>query len=392
MRIVFILPGRGGGGGSHSVVQEALGLHRMGLDVAVATTTDSYAGFRLNYPELDRAFPVPLYRDDAELAGVLAGFDIAVATTAPSANQLAAVLAGMEGPSPKPAYYIQDYEPLFFTPGTAEWTAARASYAALPGALLMAKTDWLRHIVRENHGRPVVKVSPSLDHQTYHPDLRERGEGITISAMIRPRTPRRAPRRTARVLERLAATLPPEHKLLAFGCEPSELDREGLRLSSRIQHAGVLSRRQMAAVLRDSDLFLDLSDYQAFGRTGLEGMACGCIPVLPVFGGAAEYARHQENAYLIDTRGDEACLEAVDSFLDNGPDSRARMRSAALATALNYSVERTALSEYEAFRAFLGTGRPVVLETAPEQPSPEPPTMEPPAPVSPEAVGTAAPT
>lgn len=384
MRIVFVLPGRGGGGGSHSVVQESIGLRRMGLDVALATTRGSYAGFQLNYPELDRSLPVPLFQDAQELSAVLAGADLAVATTAPSANLLAEALTAMEERRPRAGYYIQDYEPLFFTPGTPEWTAARASYTVLTDALLMAKTDWLCRLVQANHGRPVVKVSPSIDHETYHPDLRERGPGVTISAMIRPRTPRRAPRRTVRVLNRLAAQLPAEHALISFGCEASELEREGLMLDSRVEHGGVLSRRQVAAVLRSSDLFLDLSDYQAFGRTGLEGMACGCVPVLPLFGGGDEYARHRENAYVVDTRDDDAILSVVSDFVGDSAETRSQMRSSAMATALAYSVERAAFSEYEAFRRFLGKGGRIapatvaepaeaeapVAEAAPEEPSP----------------------
>ncbi len=36
MRVLFILPGEGGGGGSHSVVQESHGLMRLGAEVALA--------------------------------------------------------------------------------------------------------------------------------------------------------------------------------------------------------------------------------------------------------------------------------------------------------------------------------------------------------------------
>jgi glycosyltransferase involved in cell wall biosynthesis len=353
MRVTFILPGRGGGGGAHSVVQEAGGLQRLGVDVAIATTAETYPAFRLNYPELDRSIRLPLFRDDQELGAVLAQTDLAVATTAPSAVQLATVLKGMKAERPRAAYYVQDYEPLFFTPGTPQWTEARDSYSALPGALLFAKTDWLCAMVQDNHGGSLVKVAPSIDHQTYHPDLAARRETVTISAMIRPKTLRRAPRRHVRILERLGAMVGADVNLVSFGCEAGELAAEGLKLSARIAHRGVLSRRQVAAVLRDSDLFLDLSDYQAFGRTGLEGMACGCVPVLPVFGGATEYARHGENAYLVDTRSDEAILAAVSAYLSNGPAVRRDMRIAALGTALDYSVERAAFSEYMAFRRYL---------------------------------------
>jgi glycosyltransferase involved in cell wall biosynthesis len=356
MRVIFVLPGRGGGGGAHSVVQEALGLQKLGIEVAVATSHSSYAIFRKTYPDLDaNQIPVPVIGEDSELAGIIEGFDLAIATTAPSANLLAMVLPHVpESRRPRAGYYIQDYEPLFFTPGTPEWEAARASYNALPDALLMAKTDWLCSIVHQNHNRRVTKVSPSLDHSIYHPEAWRGADPIVISAMIRPKTPRRAPRRTIRILERIAAEFGDRVRVTSFGCERADLERHGLRLSPAVHHSGVLSRHQVAATLRTSHLFLDLSDFQAFGRTGLEGMACGCVPVLPVLGGANEYARHRRNAFLVDTRSDEAILEAVREYLANSPAIRKQMREAGIATALDYSIERAAFSEYQAFDAFLG--------------------------------------
>jgi len=356
MRVIFVLPGRGGGGGSHSVVQETLGLQKLGVDVAIAASQDSYSVFRSTYPELEQnRIPVPLFRDDKELRERIEGYDLAVATTAPSANQLAAALGGVpENRRPRAAYYIQDYEPLFFTPGTPEWTASRASYSVLTDGLLMAKTDWLCSTVHENHNRKVVKVSPSIDHSIYHPGARPQSDKLTITAMIRPKTPRRAPRRTVRILERLAADFGDQVRVSSFGCDRADLDLNGLRLSSGIEHAGILSRRQVAATLSSSDLFLDLSDFQAFGRTGLEGMACGCVPVLPVFGGAWEYARHRENAFLVDPRSDDAILEAVHEYVSNNESIRKQMRHAAISTALDYSIERAAFSEFEAFSEFLG--------------------------------------
>lgn len=354
MRIIFILPGRGGGGGAHSVIQESRGLQQLGVEIEIATTTDTYKAFRLNYPELEQLrIPVPLFEDAAELAAAIQGCDLAVATTAQSAHRLAAALASMGGARPQAAYYIQDYEPLFFTPGTPEWTAARSSYTVLPDVLMIAKTEWLCSIVHENHNRQVVKVSASLDHDLYHPTERAVSQQVSISAMIRPKTPRRAPRRTVRILERLVSTFGDRVQLTAFGCDQPELEQSGLKLSNQIEKAGVLSRAQVAEVLRTSDLFLDLSDFQAFGRTGLESMACGCVPVLPVFGAAGEYARHRENAYLVDPRSDEAILEIVSEHLAASAATRAAMRRRAIVTGLDYSIERAAFSEYEAFSSYL---------------------------------------
>lgn len=356
MRVVFILPGRGGGGGAHSVVQEALGLRRMGLEVTVASTRAEHGAFRSHYPELERTgVRNPVFDDTASLKAALADHDLAIATTAPSAHLLAQALEEMPaGARPRPGYYVQDYEPLFFRPGTEEWRAARSSYTVNAGALLMAKTDWLCAMVDENHNVGVERVQASVDHGVYFPDLREAREGVTISAMIRPKTPRRAPKRTVRILERLAAEFGADLRVTSFGCDRADLDADGLKLSAAVEHLGVLSRAQVASTLRATDLFLDLSDYQAFGRTGLEGMACGCVPVLPLFGGAAEYAQNRQNAFVVDTRSDEAVLGAVREFMADDSAARAKMRMNALETAHRYSIETAAFSEYKVFSAYLG--------------------------------------
>ena len=350
MKIIFVLPGRGGGGGTHSVVQETLGLHRIGISASIATTTETAGAFGLLYPELEAAGLKALEFEGSDgLAAVIAGSDMVIATTAASAQLLADSLRrlGSEGGRvPRPAYYIQDYEPLFFAPGSAAWKAAWSSYSALPDALLFAKTSWLCEMVASNHGLKVQKVRASLDHDLYYPDMGiSRSGPVRIAAMIRASTPRRAPHRTARIMARLAEVHGDRVVLTSFGSQPDELQRRGLELSHRIDHRGVLDRGQVADVLRASDLFLDLSDYQAFGRTALEGMACSCVPVLPLFGGASEYAKDRWNGFVVDTRSDEAIMAAVADFLTCSPESRNDLRHNALSTALTYSVAQSAYSE-----------------------------------------------
>ena len=51
--------------------------------------------------------------------------------------------------------------------------------------------------------------------------------------------------------------------------------------------------------MRRCDVFIDASAYQAFGRSGLEAMACGAVPVLPALGGVHEYALDDENAMVL---------------------------------------------------------------------------------------------
>lgn len=355
---VFVLPSSGGGGGSHSVVQECRGLALFGADATVATSSAHFDRMAATYPELMAAAPPRLraYHDAAGLAALLGQADLAVATTFASVYLLRDALDAMPGRKPRAAYYIQDYEPLFHAPGTERWQRARDSYAAIKGALLFAKTRWLQEIVERNARLAVARVAPSLDREIYYPGPLHRGGGeIVISAMLRPRTPRRAPWRTVRILERLGQHFGERVRLVTFGSSRDELEEFGIRPSRAIEVYGSLSRAEVAAILRESDLFLDLSDYQAFGRTGLEAMASACVPVLPALGGAAEFARAWSNAIVVDTTNEDAIFDEVAAYLRLDAAARTEMRVAAIRTSLNYSIEAAALSEWELFSRFLAS-------------------------------------
>ena len=115
------------------------------------------------------------------------------------------------------------------------------------------------------------------------------------------------------------------------------------------ENRGILKRLEVAALLREADVFVDLSDYQAFGRTGLEAMACGCATVLPACGGVDEYAVAGVNALLVDTASFEETTAAVARLVgDRG--LRERLAERALETAARYSVIRASLSELSVFR------------------------------------------
>lgn len=359
MKVLFYLPSKGGGGGAHSVVQECMGMRRFGVDATLVVLKGGTGAFKASYPDLDaRGVRVVGADGAADLAELLGDQDIAVATTFESVH----VLKGaMDRATRKPiaGYYVQDYEPLFCAPGTSAWTRAVSSYTAIPDAVLFAKTDWLCDMVRANTGVSVNRVLASIDHSVYYPGRRESDEAIVISAMIRPKTRRRAPIRTARILEKLSGMLGKSVELVVFGASDKDITEAGITLGGGVENRGVLSRNEVAAVLRASSMFLDLSDFQAFGRTGLEAMASGCVPLLPLFGGADEYADSWRNAIVVDTRSDDEVLKAIKLFVEMPPAARAAMRAAGIEKALQYTIERAAYSEVQLFERALGAQRRV---------------------------------
>ncbi|MFW2831523.1 glycosyltransferase [Sphingomonas sp. ID0503] len=357
LSIGFVLPASGGGGGANSIVQEALGLSRWGCAVSIFVNSGNAATFQRNYPELlTAAVQIREFDNAAALGAMIGTVQIACATTALSVQLLRsameAVPKGVQ--PPQPAYYVQDYEPLFFDHGTPSWSEAFASYTLIPGMRMFAKTDWICAMVEQNHGTRVSRVQASIDHEIYYPDYsRPTGGPLVIAAMVRPKTRRRAPFRTARILNWLAREYPDLVHIEVFGCSDEDLKLAGVALPEAAVNHGQLRRTQVPQVLRRSDMFLDLSDYQAFGRTGLEAMSSGCIPVVPVLGGSSEYAVDGKNAFVVDTRSDEAVKAALRAFIAMSIEGRHEMKMAGIETAMAFSIDRAVSSELALFESML---------------------------------------
>jgi glycosyltransferase involved in cell wall biosynthesis len=109
---------------------------------------------------------------------------------------------------------------------------------------------------------------------------------------------------------------------------------------------GILNREGVAKLMRESSLFIDASTYQAFGRTGLEAMACRCATILPSEGGVSEYALDGVNTLLAapDDAGD--VLRQVRRYLTE-PQLYQNIVQEALKTASRYSIDRACLSELQ---------------------------------------------
>jgi GT2 family glycosyltransferase/glycosyltransferase involved in cell wall biosynthesis len=377
LSVVFLLPGlaHGGSGGAHSIYQEVRGLRDLGIPARIMLPAWDRARAAAIYDDAEDLFQT--FADEEDLAAKTADADVISATHHKSVALLQAIRARRS--DFLPAYYVQDYEPFFTVPYIAQ--EAIASYTALPDMLLFAKSHWLCNVVAERHGLYVAKVEPSIDRDVFYPaarvvahaahdggvsagdvdanaasrngsDSAERTEPgvLRVAAMLRPRTARRQPLATVAVLKRLLEELPGKARVTTFGCYADEL-REILPDAEEgilEHHRGVLGRSEVAAVLRESDVFLDMSVYQAFGRTALEAMACGATAVLPNVGGAWEFVEHGANALAVDTLGSDGALAALRSLAADAG-LLARLRTGALNTAAHHSIARAALSEYLLF-------------------------------------------
>lgn len=343
-RIVFLLPVKGGGGGAHSVVQEASAMRAMGFDAVVAVPNKVLQKYLNDYSELPdvKGLFTPFF--EKNLLDIARDASVVIATVFHSVR----LLSQIKGANPNivPAYYIQDYEPWFFDEGTAEYQEALSSYNAVPGFVRFAKTRWLCEKVDEWHEGVTHRVMPSIDHQIYYPTpspSTTKGP-LVVAAMVRPETPRRGAARTMQLLRGLANRYGEEVRVDIFGCSREDIKVHELDQDFHFTNHGEIKQTEVARILAEADVFLDLSDYQAFGRTAAEAMACGCVPVITRRGGADEFVKDRENGYLVDVNDEADTLGILDEAIDDRH-VLSSMRTAAIQTVSRYSKVSAALSE-----------------------------------------------
>ena len=340
---LFLAPFEGSGGGMHSIVQEVAAMQRLGFRAKIASPIELQEHYLSGQTDPNHFW---FYHNSDELLSE--AFKVLIATYFVSVDLLEELW--LKDPSILCGYYVQDYEPWFFHGGT-EWERrAYRSYGRIPGMIHFAKTQFLCETLKERHGLDCHLIEPSLDHTVFKsPGEEEKVSPPLVVAMIRPKTPWRQPQKTLSVLGKLKKQMGTNISITTFGCDRDELFTIQPEEPFQFTHLGVLSGEEVAALFRRASIFLDLSVYQGFGRTGLEAMASGCVPILPENSGPSTYAVQRQNALLINT-GDEKA--AVDAAMDLLKDPRLwrKLAQAGLVTAKSFSPEVTALSQVLLFR------------------------------------------
>ncbi len=315
-RVAFILPIAEPGGGGHVVMQEAAAMLRMGVDVRLVNRQAARVVFQQWHQGLE--IPEIYVEDPSDIPRVCAGFDAVVATVYFSVPWMDGFVTR---PMPVRGYYVQDFEPAFFAPGTPDHALARLSYTRIPGLVRFTKTEWNRGTLERELGVDCTVVGPSVDLDLFRPRPRVWPQGpggpLRVAAMVRPMTPRRQPALTMEVLKKFTARHGHEAEVIVFGCEPTDEDFSKLATDFSFRNAGMLTRPGLAALLNEVDVFADFSAFQAMGLTAMEAMACGATAILPRAGGAASFARDGENALLVDTSKPGDCLAALGRLVED---------------------------------------------------------------------------
>jgi GT2 family glycosyltransferase/glycosyltransferase involved in cell wall biosynthesis len=339
-RVLFLLPVDSPGGGANVVIAESRAMAAMGVEVAFFNQIEKRRDFEASYPGLE--IPVH-YGDPMDVPSLAAGFDAVIGTWYTTVAWMKEIPTRRS--SPVLGYYIQDFEPNFFTAESAEHGLARQSYTAIPDLRLFTKTAWNQQVVADEIGVQPTVIGPSVEIDRFRPrrldPLSQVDRPLRVAAMVRPSSPHRAPALTMRLLRRLSHRYGDGVEITVFGVKANDPALATLPQDFHWRLAGILDPGRMATLLATVDVFADFSTYQAMGLTALEAMSAGVAVIVPQKGGAISFAQADTNALMADTSSESACWAALVRLIEDD-DLRRWLRRRAIYDACRFHPERAA--------------------------------------------------
>jgi glycosyltransferase involved in cell wall biosynthesis len=311
-RVLILLQASLPCGGANVIFQEAVAMRAMGVEVRLVNLESHREIFQASYPDLE--LPATYVASPADLPLIARGYDAVIATYFPTVEWMRPLREF--DPPPRLGYYVQDFEPYFAKEYPIAFWEAWSSYLAYPELIPFTKTEWNRDEVRSRTGADCLLVGPSVNVDLFRPRPRllpGRPDVVRIAAMVRPISPYRQPRQTMEVLRAVHRTHGDRVEILIFGCRPDELG--DLPRDFPFRNAGVVNPKQLAALLNEIELFVDLSSHQAMGLTAMEAMCCGATVVVPSRGGSASFVRQEENGLIVNSARPEECTSAVNRLV-----------------------------------------------------------------------------
>ena len=187
---------------------------------------------------------------------------------------------------------------------------------------ITAVSSWLSQQTTERFSlnvRPEV-IPNFIDTSRFHPKGRvlfpKAGDELTLVHASNLRPVKRISH-IIRIFERVQKEV--QARLIILGDGPDkgmavELAAE-LGLSDRIHFNGI--QKGMAGLLRSAHLYLLLSDYESFGLSALEAMACGTPCAVSAAGGLPEVITHGESGLLCPVRDEPATTRLIVKLLQD---------------------------------------------------------------------------
>lgn len=298
LRVTYVLYNLVVAGGVLSVIQLVNELILLGIDARIVALYEDPAIY-----EWTRLYTRPIvYKSYEDLIANFPESDIAVATIWNTAQWVDKLV--QNGKAKKSAYFLQDYEPWFLPDDDrALQKQVRDTFGLIQNKIV--KSDWLSGML-EKDGYPTRKILLGMDMGRFYPrDVSP--DKLSVIAMARPGTPRRGFESTIKALDKVKKEIP-ETEIILFG--DRFLSKQNIPFEYRDEGI-VTDQNKLAELYSEADVFLDGSDFQGFGRCGLEAMACGAACVLTGVGGVTEYAKHEENSIVVPPKEPDVFAAAI---------------------------------------------------------------------------------
>ncbi|MBN1872986.1 MAG: glycosyltransferase [Anaerolineae bacterium] len=309
-KVLFLLPVMDVGGGAGIVILTARLMRQMGVEAEIFNLDIYREEFERSYPE----FEVPMvYGKVGDIVEIARRYDAVVATACLTVDWLLPTIE--ELPDLVRGYFIQDFEPYFYSAHTEAFEQAWNSYTIVPDLVRFCTTEWIHQQLMQRIGVECRIIGSLFDANRFwkRPPTGSQwpDRPLRVAALIRPYSQRRAPRFTMEVLRRVSKQVGAQVDIWLFGTDMNDPDFAQLPQDFAWRLAGRLNRAQVARLLSEVDIFVDFSEFQAMGLTALEAMASGAAVIVPKEGGAGSYARHRENCLVVDTTSLDECSQAL---------------------------------------------------------------------------------
>jgi GT2 family glycosyltransferase/glycosyltransferase involved in cell wall biosynthesis len=303
LRVTYVLHNLTIAGGVLSVVQLVNELILLGVEARIVTL--------YQYPEIQQwkfYFAPIVFKNEKELIQNFPESDIVVATHWSTASWVSNILS--EGKAKKGVYFLQDYESWFFQESDIESRAkVKDTYAMIEHKIV--KSSWLQEMI-QNDGFQSKKIWLGMNLDVFYPRDVKRSNRPVILAMARPRTPRRGFTTLINALSHVKDQLS-EVDIILFG---DDLSKQSIPFDF-IDKGVISNQNQLAELYSSADIFIDASDFQGFGRTALEAMACHTACILTNLGGVSEYARNEKNCILVAPQKSDEIAKSVIRLIED---------------------------------------------------------------------------
>jgi len=230
-------------------------------------------------------------------------------------------------------YYIQHYEPLFFSDSYLYYAAKETYYLPLNW---IVNSSWVNEQLRKRIGRHGPVVVPGVDTNVFFPrEVSKRGDEKTIISLGKG-IKIKGLNYLFKALEIVKKETDVKLKLILYGNEPHLIKMSPIQTKYVINPTD----EELSKLYSLSDIAIVPSLYESSPLPPLEAMACG-TPVVTTRYGTEDYCFNEINSLVVSPKDPKALANAILRLLKD-ESLRENLRKEGLRTAKLFTWDETA--------------------------------------------------